>query len=196
MLGVLVRPPMNSETRIWVNVGNLEVIPGNICRKWRSETENDIKSVKSVLTTQLLFGLLASFLQGHPGRQNCSNWQAKALGCLSTHSPSIMVWGLNSGVLAYLVYVPSVLPQAEKGPSARELQVSSELPEFWMNVRGHELGSDSFHSSFFCSTSHQPMRDPLSLRSPRDLMPPRLSVTPLVLFTYLSLAPGTVVGTQ
>lgn len=81
---------MNSETRIWVNVGNLEVIPGNICRKWRSETENDIKSIKSVLIRKLLFGLLASFLQGHPGRQNCSNWQAKHWGVyLPTLHPSL-----------------------------------------------------------------------------------------------------------
>ena len=92
---------------------------------------------------------------------------------------------------------PQCAPTGRKRPFSRELQVSSEFPEFWMNVRGHELVSDSFCSSFFfCSRSHQPMRDPLSLRSPRDLMPPRLSVTPLVLFTYISLAPGTVVDTQ
>ena len=88
-------------------------------------------------------------------------------------------------------------PAGRKKPFSTELQVSSKLPEFWMTVRGHELGSDSFCSSFFfCSRSPQPTRDPLSLRSPRDLMPLRLSVTPLVLFTYIFLAPGTVAGTQ
>ena len=40
--------------------------------------------------------------------------------------------------------------------------------------------------------SHHPRRDPISLRSPRDFMPLKLSFTPLILFTYVSLPPDSV----
>ena len=65
----------------------------------------------------------------------------------------------------------------------RRLADKQWAPSSWRRVRGQELESDSFCSS----RSHCPRRDPVSLR-----MLQRLCFIPLILFTYVSLAPGIV----
>ena len=161
--------------------------------KW----ENDIKSIKSVLKKTVTVWVTGLLPAGSPWETALFQLTGKGTGVFIYPLPIHHCLRAESRGSGLSCLCPHCAPTGRKRPFSRDLQVSSELPEFWMNVRGHELGSDSFCSSFFfCSRSHQPMRDPLSLRSPRDLMPPRLSVTPQVLFTYLSLTPGTVVGTQ
>ena len=71
---------------------------------------------------------LDSFLLDHPGRQNCSNWQARALGHLSpsiTPHPSLIEVGIQR--FSSSCIWPHYTPAVEKRPFNSELQISSEL---------------------------------------------------------------------